>query len=810
MADRWGKPDGNSGATFLRTNSLRSKRRRTRLFIWLAISIAIVGSIVLVLAVETALSAPPQTAATMAKLERSFKSEILPFLKKHCTECHGADLQEGDIAFHKYADAKAVAADVKIWERAIQMLRSGAMPPEDVAQPSDAERRKIASLIEKTIYNFDCENLDDPGRVTIRRLNRAEYNNTIRDLIGVSIRPADDFPSDDVGGGFDNIGDVLTLPPLLMEKYLAAAERIAEDAIVTDVSQFVKSQFRDRQLLRGSGAADYDMERRRWTLQAGGSVATDFEMPRDGEYALRAYVRLPRDSKEALPFELRLDGEKLQQFEVKVDDAAGKFELKRQVSKGTHRLSIHFKPEEKPGDEPTSLGVGVGALEVDGPLDLRLEDYPATHRRLITERPSDRVSIAAAATKNLTPFLARAFRRPADESEVKRFVMLVTGAVQAGDSFEQGMQVAVTAALVSPHFLFRTELDQKPHDPAAVHTLNDYELASRLSYFLWSSLPDDELFALAAAKKLEDPSILDGQIRRMLSDAKSEALVQNFVTQWLNLRLLDGVSPDPKVFPQFDNALKNAMRRETELFAAAVIREDRSILDFVGGRFTYVNERLAEHYGIAGVRGSEFRRVELADEQHSGVLTHASVLTLTSNPGRTSPVKRGKWILENLLGSPPPDPPPDVPDLETTQKSQPNLPLRKQLEIHRQNAVCASCHKTMDQLGFGLENFDAIGRWRERDGQFAVDSSGTLPGGAKFRGPLELARTLDKRRGEFARCLAEKMLTFALGRELSPPDRCAVDKIVDEVESQDYKFSALVKAIVGSDPFRKRRGEASP
>jgi hypothetical protein len=337
--------------------------------------------------------------------------------------------------------------------------------------------------------------------------------------------------------------------------------------------------------------------------------------------------------------------------------------------------------------------------------------------------------------------------------------------------------------------------------------LSDNELATRLSYFLWSSMPDDELFALAAAGKLHEPDMLEQQVRRMLSDAKSEALVQNFVTQWLNLRLLDGTAPDPKVFPRFDNRLKNDMRRETELFAAAIIREDRNVLDFVSGRFTYVNERLARHYGIDGVRGDEFRRVSFDGETRSGVLTQASILTLTSNPGRTSPVKRGKWILENLLGSPPPDPPPDVPDLETTQNNQPNLPLRKQLEIHRQNAVCASCHKVMDQLGFGLENFDAIGRWREMDGPFAVDASGRLPGGAKFEGPLELARVLDKRRGEFARCLSEKMLTFALGRELSPPDRCAVDKIVEELEGRDYRFSALVTAIVKSDPFCKRRGE---
>lgn len=770
------------------------------------------------IAKTTALAAPPATATaakTAENLERSFRDQIAPFLKKHCTECHGADVQEGDLAFHKVANSAALAADMKTWEHVVQMLRSGAMPPEDVAQPSDAERRKIASLIEKTIYNFDCETLNDPGRVTIRRLNRAEYNNTIRDLIGVASRPADDFPSDDVGGGFDNIGDVLTVPPLLMEKYLTAAERIAEDAIVADAKQFVKTQYRDRQQLRGDGATTYDSERRRWTLQPGGSVRAEFECPRDGEYTLRAYARLPNDGKRAQTFELRLDGEKLEQFKVKPGETAGKFDLKANVRQGQHRLSTHLVADDAE-DAPAGTGVVIGALELEGPLDLRLTDFPVSHQRLMAFRPDEKLSIGEAAAKNLKPLLSRAFRRPATESEIQRFTALVEDSMKVVDpmevrgTFEQGMQTALTATLVSPHFLFRAEWDAQPHDPQAVHAISDYELASRLSYFLWSSMPDDELFALAAANKLHEPAVLDQQIRRLLADAKSEALVQNFVTQWLNLRLLDGTAPDPKVFPKFDNALKNDMRRETELFAAAIVQEDRSILDFVSGRFTFVNERLAQHYGIDGVRGDEFRRVTLKDKQHSGVLTQASILTLTSNPGRTSPVKRGKWILENLLGSPPPDPPPDVPDLEATQKSQPNLPLRKQLEIHRQNAVCSSCHKSMDQLGFGLENFDAIGRWRDRDGKFAVDASGTLPGGAKFNGPLELARVLDKRRGEFARCLSEKLLTFALGRELSPPDRCAVDKIVDDAQAADYRFSALVKAIVSSDPFRKRRGEAMP
>jgi hypothetical protein len=351
------------------------------------------------------------------------------------------------------------------------------------------------------------------------------------------------------------------------------------------------------------------------------------------------------------------------------------------------------------------------------------------------------------------------------------------------------------------------ERDLRPDDPAAVHELADYELASRLSYFLWSSMPDDELLAAAASGKLHEEATLQQQVRRMLADPKAEALVHNFVMQWLNLRLLDGVTPDPKVFGDFSDDLKRDMRRETELFCQAIIREDRSVLDFLDGDFTFVNDRLARHYGIADVSGSEFRRVSLGGTSRAGVLTQASILTLTSNPGRTSPVKRGKWILENVLGTPPPDPPPDVPDLEATQKASPNASLRQQLEIHRQNAVCASCHKTMDALGFGFENFDAIGRWRDKDGQLAIDTSGILPGGAKFSGALELAQVLKRRKREFGRCLAEKMLVFALGRPLAPYDKCAIDGIVDKLEQGQYRFSALVVEIAKSDPFRKRRGE---
>ncbi len=778
------------------------------------------GHLVFTVGLAAALLSSPVKAAPPAvnkpDPEALYRSQIAPFLKKHCTECHGPDAQEGELRFDNFPTAAAVAADEKTWHRAIQMLRSGAMPPDDAPQPTEAERRNVVNWLEKTIYNFDCETSTDPGRVTIRRLNRAEYNNTIRDLLGITLRPADDFPSDDVGSGFDNIGDVLSLPPLLMEKYLAAAERITEEIIITDPSVYVKSQFKFRDALRGEGSANYDSAQnaRRWTIHSDGSVFTEFDFRRAGKYTLRVGARAQHAGDEPPQLELRLAGQKVKVFDVNADQMRGRYEIKYDVPVGgVHRLSAHFLNDfEDPTAEDQSRrdrNLIIDSFEVDGPLDPQAEDYPPAHRWIVAFKPDANRSALEAATKNLRPLLERAFRRPATNDEVASFAALVDKAVEQGDSFEQGMQVAATAVLISPHFLFRVEGGPPARAETAIRPLGDYELASRLSYFLWSSMPDDELFALAAKNVLHQDTVLQQQIRRMLADKKSDALVENFITQWLNLRLLDGVAPDPQVFPQFDPELKAAMRRETELFAAAVIREDKSLLDFLGGRFTYVNERLAQHYGIAGITGPEFQRVNFTDNRRSGILTHASILTLTSNPARTSPVKRGKWMLENILGSPPPDPPADVPDLEATQKNQPDFSLRKQLEIHRQNAVCSSCHKVMDQLGFGLENFDAIGRWREKDGKFAIDASGELPGGARFNGPLALAKVLDRRRTEYVRCLTEKMLTFALGRELAVQDRCAVDKIVEQVATQDFRFSALVTAIATSDPFQLAKSDGA-
>jgi hypothetical protein len=412
-----------------------------------------------------------------------------------------------------------------------------------------------------------------------------------------------------------------------------------------------------------------------------------------------------------------------------------------------------------------------------------------------------------AVRKALTEFARRAFRRPATAEEIDRLVGLVELAEKNGDSYEKGLQLALEAVLVSPHFLFRIELDPDPNNPDAVHPINDFELATRLSYFLWSSMPDDELLGLAEKGTLRKDGSLETQVKRMLKDPKARALVENFAGQWLQLRNLNTAAPDPGVYPAFDDALRTAMVKETELFFEAVMKEDRSILDFVDANYTFVNERLARHYGIPGVKGDAFRRVELPGGQRGGVLTQASILTLTSNPTRTSPVKRGKWILENLLGTPPPPPPPDVPELKEGKEVVLTGSLRQRMEQHRAKAECAVCHDKLDPLGFGFENFDGIGGWRTRDGAFDIDPSGVLPDGKSFKGPAELRAILKGRSSEFCRCLSEKMLTYGLGRGLEYYDKCAVDEIAAKVAKGQYRFSALVLAVVESDPFLNRRGK---
>jgi hypothetical protein len=740
------------------------------------------------------------SAAAVEPEQDIFHDTLQPFVKKYCHECHSSDDPQAGIDFTQYdnEDELIKGKPRQTWEKVLAMLETGAMPPPDMDQPSDADRLELVAWLEDKLFNLDCDMINDPGRVTVRRLNRAEYNNTIRDLLGVDFNPADDFPSDDVGYGFDNIGDVLSLSPLLMEKYLDAAEQITAEAIPIVDPRDAQYRF-GVERLRSSGRNGRTSDGFH-VLASAGAVSLDYDAPVSGEYELTFQAKAQQHGRDPARMQIAIDRKAVRTFDVTGQMRDADYIHKMTLKAGRHRISAAFINdfyEPKKGDR----NLYVGRFHIQPPISReRLE-------QVITAFPGDGLSEDEAVARVVRPFIGKAFRRPATDDEVQTYAGVARMALDEDESYEHSIQYAIQAVLISPSFLFRIETDEKPDDPMAERPVTDYEVASRLSYFLWSSMPDDTLFDLASRGELRQPDVLNEQVRRMLDDPKSQTLVDNFAEQWLNLRLLDEMSPDPNAFPDFDPPLRDAMKRETLMLFEAVMREDRSLLDFLDADFTFVNEQLARHYGMDGIKGNEFQKVSLDPQQRAGVLTHASILTLTSNPERTSPVKRGKWILVNILGKEPPPPPPGVPELEETQKMSPDASLREQLEKHRADPGCNSCHRTMDALGFGFENFDATGRWRDRDGDHDIDSSGELPGGETFSGPVALVKILKGRRREFSRSFTEKMLTYALGRGLEYYDRCAVDEILKRLESSEYRFSELILGIASSKPFLTRRGD---
>jgi hypothetical protein len=733
----------------------------------------------------------PERPVESAAKAVDFRGQIEPLFSRYCAKCHIADEPKGEFGLQAYLERAAVVEDRQAWEKVSQKLHDREMPPEEEAQPTPAELATITGWIDGELARFDCGKERDPGRVTIRRLNRNEYNNTIRDLLGVDFHPADDFPSDDVGYGFDNIGDVLSMPPILLEKYLAAAEKIADRTLGSEQVNLVTGETSGGEIIEGG--------QRILTHKA--EVRAKLRMFGEGDYMFRVRAYGEQAGDEPVKMALYLDNKLVREFDVKA--VAGKpqvYEAWLATKGGPHAYSVVFLNDyyEPELPAPNDRNLVIDNLEVMGP-------YPPTFRRVIPREhtPEDKMLLARESLNALT---ARAFRRPSRAGEVDRLLKLVELSQTEGENFNASMALALQAILVSPHFLFRVELDPQPNEPKAVRTLSDYEVATRLSYFLWSSMPDDELFAQARLGTLRQADNLEKQVRRMLADSKAQALVENFAGQWLQLRNLRTAAPDKGEYPAFDEPLRVAMQQETELFFGAILREDRSVLEFLDADYTFVNGRLARHYGMTGIEGDTFRKVPLDRERRGGVLGHASVLTVTSNPTRTSPVKRGKWVLENLLGAAPPPPPPDVPPLEEQPTAAATGSLRERMVQHRAKADCAICHNRMDPLGFGLENYDGIGAWRTAEGKFPIDASGVLPNGQSFSGPRELKAVLVARQDEFVRCLAEKMLTYGLGRGVEYSDKCTVADIAKAMRANDYKFSSMILAIARSDAFQKRRG----
>lgn len=753
-------------------------------------------------------------AAAVVSIEgATFASDLKPFLERYCTSCHGNEKQKGELNLQAFGDSPVFLQSRKIWEKVIEQVETREMPPEGKPQPSEDERMFILSFIKGELAKLDCNGPVNPGKVTIRRLNRNEYNNTIRDLVGVAFKPAADFPADEVGYGFDNIGDVLSLPPMLMEKYLAAAEQIATNAIVAADPSRAPLKRVEAEVLPSTANGSLFQDRA-LSLDTEGEAYFEQNFARAGEYIVRVRAFGQQAGPDPTRLAVRVDDKQVTVFDVAaVESKPGSYEWRSSFELGKRKLGFAYINNYNVQDHPDPKLRGdrnliVDYIEIEGPFGGEPLPLPESHRRIVS-CPVGHRHTAECGKRILGEFARKAYRRPVTDEEVNRLTRFVDLAKAEGGTFEEGIQVAVQAVLVSPHFLYRWELDPELGNPDKTRSLNNYEIASRLSYYLWSSLPDNELFILAEQGLLTQPPVLESQVKRMLKDSKSQALVENFAAQWLQIRNLELAAPDPNLFPQFDNALRASMRRETELFFEHVMREDRSLLDLIDAKYTFVNERLARHYGLEGIQGEEFQKVSLKPgDPRGGVLTQASILTITSNPTRTSPVNRGKWILEQILGTPPPPPPPDAGQLSEDKESIESASLRQRVEQHRAKTECATCHNKMDPLGFAFENFDAVGAWRELDGKFPIDPSGTLPSGQMFQGPGDLKKIL-KSQQTFVRSLSEKMLTFALGRGLEYYDKCAVDDIVAGLIRDDYRFSTLVSEIVKSDPFLLRTREGN-
>ena len=747
-------------------------------------------------------------------------SALRTVVSKSCVSCHDADAPKGGLNLAAVL-AEEVDQHPQVWEKVVRRLRARQMPPAGEPRPKEEIYVSLVSQLEAVLDRAAAERPRAGRTDTLRRLNRTEYQNAIRDLLALDINAATWLPADESSHGFDNV-TVGELSPTLLDRYITAAQKISRLA----VGGATRSPGGDTIRVR----ADITQEDRVEGLPFGtrGGALFRYTFPQDGEYDLQ--IRLARDRNEHVeglrePHELEvlLDRERLKSFTVKppggqdyqhVDDH---LKLRLTVPAGPHDLGVtflknpsslietlrqpynsHFNTHRHP-----RLSPAIYQVSITGPFDAKGRGDTPSRRRIFVAQPKSPDQEEACAKQILTTLMRRAYRRPVDHADLDRILPFYREARSEAD-FDAGIESALSALLVSREFLFRIEQDPAGIAPRTAYRLSNLELASRLSFFLWSSIPDEELLATAERGELHEPSVLAKQTQRMLSDPRSQSLVTNFAAQWLYLRNLESITPDGRLFPDFDDNLRQAMRRETELLFEEVLRDDRSVLGLLQPDHAWLNERLAKHYGLPHVQGSRFRRVPVEPGgERGGLLRQGSILTVTSYATRTSPVIRGKWILENLLGTPPPPPLPDVPALDDNTVSA-NLPVRERLQQHRANAACASCHNVMDPVGFSLENFDAVGRWRTLEEGQPVDASGGLPDGSRFIGVRGLEAGLLQRPELFVGTLTEKLLTFALGRGIEPGDAPAVRTIVRSARAADFRFSALIGGIVNSTPFQMR------
>ena len=776
-----------------RTIKLRTLRKGRSISRSLILTSSIFAALVSMILCPNAV-AVQDVSEKLRAVQSKYTNEIRPLLETHCGDCHWGDNTDADLNLEKYVTLDQLLEGRDKWRKVMVRMAAKEMPPEDNEPLADDDHANVLAWLDNLMNSVDCTDIN-PGRVTIRRLNRVEYRNSVRDLTGIDYKPSASFPGDDVGYGFDNIADVLSLPPILMEKYLSAAETISFQAI-NDPNK--------PRYIKGLAPKDYRLEGRRVSqgavavLVTNGTLEGELNFKESGRYRLSVQIGGDQAGAEPVKLSISLDGRKRKQFKTRKErDDLETVELEYKITKpGVRNLQIAFLNDYYNGDSNQDRNLTVGYTSIEGPIGKR----SPSHKKIIFVTPTKPSEETPAARKILKQLASKAYRRRVSSDELDRLMEIYDFARKDKMEFDAGIRFAMQGVLVSPHFLFKVE---QPVAKGETRDLSDFELATNLSYFLWSTMPDDELFRMAAKGKLRDPKIYQQQVARMLKDRKALALVQNFVSQWLHLRSLDRMEPDPDLFPGVDRQLREDMATETKLLVADLIRKDAPLMDLLKVPYTFMNERLAKHYGVKNVTGDRFQKVSSTSNKRIGLLTHASILTLTSNPNRTSPVKRGKWIMENLLGEEPPPPDPDAMQLEDQAKLTGTL--RQRMEQHRADPACAVCHRVMDELGFALEHYDPVGRYRERDGDDEIDPRGELPNGTRFLGPSELQKTIRiQMRDKFVRCVTEKMLIYSLGRGLEYYDDCTIDQIVSKVDQADFRFSSLVHAITESQPFLSR------
>jgi hypothetical protein len=751
------------------------------------------------------------------------REEFQKFAESHCLECHDKANKKGDLALEEQIGA-GVEGHSELWEKVVHKLRSRQMPPPGSPRPDEQEYNATIAWLESSLDAAAAAN-PHPGRTdTLRRLNRTEYQNTIRDLLALDVDVSALLPADESSHGFDNV-TVTNLSPTLLNRYVSAAQKISRLAVSRGLRSPAGETFR----IRPDITQDTPVEGSPLGTRGGTSLVYTF--PRDGEYEIQIHLMRDRNDeieslREPHELEVALDRERIELFTIKPQKggsdrtADSKRSVRVTTTAGPHKLSVAFlkKPSSLLETERQPLNVhynfyrhprigpAVYEVTVIGPFTSSGPGESPSRRKIFIAEPNGRDGEEACARLILADLTRRAYRRPVTDEDLKTPLSLYRQGHSEG-GFDAGIELALVSVLANPQFLFRIERDPPELPQGKAYRIDRLELASRLSYFLWSSAPDAELLNLGASGELQRPEVLEAQVRRLLADERSRSLVNNFAEQWLYLRNLEAVVPDMRLFPDFDDNLRQAFRRETELFFESIIREDGSVLDLIRSDYTFLNERLAKHYGIPHVYGSRFRRVKLDEASHrGGLLRHGSILSVTSYATRTSPVLRGHWVLKNLMGMAPPPPPADVPALaEKTILGV--LLVRERLQQHRENRQCAICHDQMDPIGFALENFDAVGRWREVEDEAPLDTTASLLGGKEFKSVSGLEEALLEHPDLVARTSTEKLLTFALGRGIEYYDAPAIRKIVRDARDDHYRFSKLILGIAESIPFQMRTSQ---